>query len=65
VPVGVPVSGTLRDYAVTHCDHRHQATGGPIWELAFEGKTLVVPVALWIIRVRPRLVPRPDLPEPR
>jgi hypothetical protein len=37
---------TLRDYPVTHCDDRHQATGGPIRGFAIEEKVGVhVPIA--------------------
>jgi hypothetical protein len=28
---------TQRDYPVTHCDDRHQATGGPVWGFAVQG----------------------------
>jgi hypothetical protein len=37
---------TLRDYPVTHCDDRHQATGGPIRAFAVKEKVRVpVPIA--------------------
>ena len=38
---------TLRDYPVTHCDDRHQASGGPIRGFAVQGSIRVVgPIAL-------------------
>ena len=36
------MAGTLRDYPVTHCDDRHQATGGPIRGFAVEGQDRVL-----------------------
>ena len=35
---GVPVTVTVREYPVTHCDDRHQATGGPVRVFAAEGQ---------------------------
>jgi hypothetical protein len=41
------VTVTLRDYAVTHCDDRHQASGGPIRGIAVQSQVRVIgPVAL-------------------
>ena len=36
------MTATLREYPVTHCDDRHQATGGPVRVFAVQGQVRVL-----------------------